>query len=282
MALALITGVGLILVGNLAERVSAPGAMRLVVFDTVVAEGAPVRPYAYLEDLDTLKPAAGVWLVSRMPDGSIQPLYTNGRGVAIGDPQSRLPAGRSEIVVGFPETHPRIDVQAKGGAWVLPRQTRVVWIDAAAVLSPDQLEGASGPVAPADAEAIDVALTAIKTIAARRQPVYLVAVKPEHYGAVRRRLESMDLPQGPAIWLREGDELGLLSILSKASTSVDAALVGSDRVEKAAARVIGTVRRVPVAGSTGPAPRGRVMPWREVVEQLSAQERTWRGAGDGK
>jgi hypothetical protein len=264
VALALAFGVGAILFGNLAERLAVPGNMRLVVFDEVVAQGAPVHVRAFLQSLDDGRPMASTSLVARTPDGWTNTFQTDRDGLLDGQIHNGLAAGRLDVSVGFPETSPRLDVLAKGSAWVLPRGGHVIWIDARAVVRPPTIAGSPVRVRPEDLES---AGGAIKTVAEGRQPVYLVLSKAEEYGAIRRGLAESGLPEGPVWWVHPAYEAGNLAILKKASSAVDAALVTSDKLEAAVRPLAANVMRVPAAG--------------EVVETLSSHGRT-SGAGGVK
>ena len=232
MALAMAFGAAFLLFGNLAERLAVPGNTRLVVFDDVVADGAPVRVRVFLESLDDARPLDGTWLVARMPDRWTEPIGTDGRGLASSSPRGGLAAGRHELPAGYPETRPRLDVLAAGTAWILAHGERVVWIDARAVVRPAAITGSAVRVRPEDMAA---AGAAIKTVAEGRQPVYLVAAGAEDYAAIRGALKESDLPAGPAWWVRPGGEAGALAALAKASTGVDAALVCGAELQTAVA-----------------------------------------------
>ena len=112
MTLALAGGVGLILIGGMAERLAVPGAVRLTAFDEVVRQGGRVQFLAYLEDMDYGRPIGGFILVVRPDDGPAGSLLTgtDGRGLAWTEPCLQPEAGLHDFTVAYPETHPRLDV----------------------------------------------------------------------------------------------------------------------------------------------------------------------------
>jgi hypothetical protein len=277
MALALASGAAVIIFGNLSERLTDPGNVRLVVFDDVVADGGAVSVRSYLQSLDDGRPICGTWLVIRTPDGRSVPVdsYTDGQTPAW--LQAGLAPGRHKLEVGYPATAPRLDVMAEGTAWVLLRNERVVWIDARAVIRPPEIAGSTVRVRPEDMSA---AGDVIKTVAQGRVPVYLVLAKAEAYGSIRRGLRESGLPEGPVCWLRPGAEENNLSAIAKASMVPDAVLAASGEVESAARRVTASVIRVPAAGQeSAPANGAKIVEWSKVVEMLSSLGRTGSAGG---
>jgi hypothetical protein len=271
MAIALAGGVGLILFGGMAERLATPGTVRLVAFDQVIGVGGRVRIRAFLEDMDYQRPIPQFWLMARLPDGWIRPLSTNGRGLADSARYTALKAGVFDYTVAYPETHPRLDIVAHGSIWVLPPDERVLWIDAAALISPE----ARGEVAPE-------AVAAVKTLAAARQPVYLVACKSEQYAAVRRQLEACDVPRGPAVWFwGANDELSQFKQLMQASPNMDGAVLCHEELVKAAAALHVPILQVPYAGKAE-APAENVVTWREVIDKGLPSREALPKAGDTK
>ncbi|MBE3097765.1 MAG: hypothetical protein IMZ44_11650, partial [Planctomycetes bacterium] len=243
VALTLAASAVVCLFGGLAERFQTVGSVRLVAFDDLAnMQSGSLRLAARLEDLDYGRPIPGAWMVFRFDDGWTRSAWTDTTGVTRSIHRGALGAGRHEFSVSFPDTHPRLDIRARGSVWVLPPGARVLWVDAAAV------EGGAGPVvSPAGqpgAEAARAALDTLKTLAAGHQVVYLVSAPAQEYARVRRGLQEIAVPPGPAIWVTPGEEARRLALVRQAGPNVDAALVCSPALADAAARLKVKVCRV--------------------------------------
>jgi hypothetical protein len=276
MALALAAGVGLLLFGGMAERLAAPGSVRLVAFDEVVGPREEFRIRAFLEDLDYGRPVDGFWLVGRPPHGRSLPFGTNSRGVATSERLPGLPAGVYDFEAAYPDTHPRLDVQAHGTVYVLDPQTRMIWIEAsAAVLAPGvpRIAGQAGFVLP-EAAAV------IKTVAAGRRPVYLVTAKAAEYAVFRDRLGASGLPDGPLVWVEPGAEAAGVERLKRSLPNVDGAVLCSVLLAKQAQVRGVTAVRVSAAGLKAP-PADDLASWSGVAEKWPARIGPGRGTGDG-
>lgn len=276
MALAMTAGVGLILFGDLAERLSLPGAVRLVAFDAVAVAGVePPRVRAFLQDLDYNQPMERQRLITRFADGRHDYFWVGSQGMGSGTRRTDLGVGRHGFTVSFPTMSPRLDVQASGSLWVLPPGVPVVWVDTAALLVDPaaQAQGGARPEVSGDA------LDAVKVLAVGRQVLYLVASGVEEYAAIRRQVEAAAFPPGPAVWVRLGEETSRLEALKRACPNVEAAIVCRPTLAESAAKLKVPVWRVPRAAPRGTEPAEPVMPWREVLERLPSPQGDARGAG---
>jgi hypothetical protein len=272
-ALALAASAVVCLFGGLAERFQTVGSVRLVAFDDLASmQSESLRLAAILEDLDYGRPIPNAWMVFRLDDGWTRSAWTDTTGMMRSIHRGALGAGRHEFSVSFPDTHPRLDIRARGSVWVLPPGARVLWVDAAA------LEGAAGPVVspagPPGAEAARAALDALKTLAAGRQAVYLVSAPAQEYARVRRGLQEIAVPPGPAIWVAPGEEARRLALVRQAGPNVDAALVCSPALADAAAKLKVKVCRVPRAGQSAAGAAEGAGAWADVPGQVSG----WRGS----
>jgi len=289
MVLALAAAIGLILFGTLTERVGVPGMIRLVAFDEAAASGDRIRVWAYCEDLDFGRPYQASLLSVRFDDGWHATAYVHSSGMADTEPRSSLTDGRHEFTFAMPETHPRLDVRASGTLWVHPRQVRVLWVDAAALVvgmvtdgrrapgsaaSPaTATQGAAPPpassaegTATSEALLLQDACAALKSLAVGRQVVYLVTATPGDYARARGRLAAMPVPPGPAVWLKPGDEWNRLVVLKRTWPNVDAAVVCLPVVAQAAERLKLPACLAPAAGdAAGQASGG----WREAIERFA-------------
>ena len=133
--------------------------------------------------------------------------------------------------------------------------------------------GAS-PAGPPGAEAVRAALDTLKTLAAGRQVVYLVSAPAQEYALVRRGLQEIAAPPGPAIWVTPGEEARRLALLRQAGPNVDAALVCSPALADAAAKLKIKVCRVPRAGESVAGAAEGAGGWADVPGQVSG----WRGS----
>jgi hypothetical protein len=273
VALTLAASAVVCLFGGLAERFQTVGSVRLVAFDDLASmQSESLRLAARLEDLDYGRPIPNAWMVFRLDDGWTRSAWTDTTGMMRSIHRGALGAGRHEFSVSFPDTHPRLDIRARGSVWVLPPGARVLWVDAAAV------EGGVGPEAspagPPGAEAVRAALDAVKTLAAGRQVVYLVSAPAQEYALVRRGLQAIAVPPGPAIWVTPGEEARRLALLRQAGPNVDAALVCSPALADAAAKLKIKVCRAPWAGESAAGAAEGAGGWADVPGQVSG----WRGS----
>jgi hypothetical protein len=238
--------------GGLAGQFRTPGTVRLIALDEAATTQAKfLRVGAQLEDLDYSRPIAGGYMVARYDDGWCEPNYTDSAGVIRWNRRGPLPVGRHSYTVMFPETHPRVDIRARGTVWVAAAGVRALWVDVAALAPEARL-----PVSPAglpQAWAMRSVLGPLKTLATGRQVVYLVAADIAEYQAVRTRLAEVGAPPGPVIWLRKGNELERLKILAGAWPDIDGAVVAAPVVADAAAKLKVRVVRLPLAGDAADA-----------------------------
>ena len=278
MALALAASVAVFLVGGLQERLAVPGTVRLVAFDEAGAVGgAPVRVEALCEDLDFGRPMYGFWLTVRFADGWSEPIWTPANGIAYGARRAGLVPGLHPYTVSFPETHPRLDVWAPGTIWVLPSEVPVLWVDAAALVhGAADVGGGAGKAPP---EAVEEAVRAIKVLAAGRQVVYLTRTAPQAYASVRKGLEAISAPPGPAIWIDPNDQAKRLEALHGVWPKVAGALVAGTDLALAAETLGMPVVRVPPAVA-GDEPRAAA--WREALERLSPSKGSGKSSEEGK
>jgi hypothetical protein len=278
VALTLAASAVVCLFGGLAERFQTVGSVRLVAFDDLAGmQSESLRLAARLEDLDYGRPIPNAWMVFRLDDGWTRSAWTDTTGMMRSIHRGALGAGRHEFSVSFPDTHPRLDIRARGSMWVLPPGARTLWVDAAAV------EGGAGPEAPpAGSEKVSGTLrlkvpdtfSDFKTLAAGRQVVYLVSAPAQEYALVRRGLQAIAVPPGPAIWVTPGEEARRLALLRQAGPNVDAALVCSPALADAAARLKVKVCRVPRAGQSAAGAAEGAGAWADVPGQVSG----WRGS----
>jgi len=261
MALALAGGLAAVLVGSLAERLTA-GADRLTVFDSVAAVGdrGPVIRAA-LADADSGRAIPWALMAVRLENDWTGRARTNEVGLATLRGPAGLRPGMYGFRTGLSELHPRLEVWGAGTVWVWPAETRVVWIDAAALLPAG---GADLPV-PA---ARDLAAH-VQVLAQGRRAVYLVASDAADYAAVRRRLRMLGLPLGPAYWVSTGREVRLLKDLAQMWPRVDGAVLCGAEMVAAAARLKVPTWQVPAAGAVGEVIAGEEV-WRVVRLSLAA------------
>ncbi|MCX5685254.1 MAG: hypothetical protein NT049_16465, partial [Planctomycetota bacterium] len=196
------------LFGGLAEKFRTSETVRLIALDEAATTQTQVLHVgAQLQDLDYGRPIADCYIVARFDDGWLEPNknYTDSLGLIRWNRRGPLPAGRHSYTVLFPETHPRVDIRARGTVWVVAAGVRALWVDVAALAPNAQL--AATPSGPLKAEAMQSALGPLKTLAKGRQVVYLVADGIVEYQAIRTHLAEVGAPPGPVIWLRKGNEL---------------------------------------------------------------------------
>ena len=277
MTLVLAGGVVLFLFGALADRAAVQGAVRLVALDAVAPLGGTVRFGAFLQDADYDRPIGGTWLIARLDDGLVTLLVSDSRGEAAGATRAAIAPGRHRFTVSLPDTQPREDVLARGSLWVLPPDRRVLWIDAEAIVPILPAAGAmaGGRPAPVSSGVTD----ALQRLAADRQPLYVVAAKPEDYASVRRALDASGVPPGPVVWLKPGGEAEGLGALRRVLPNVDGALASAPALAGAAARLKVPLWRVSRAGELQ---ADAATAWREAVDVLSLPHAIGQGAGEVK
>jgi hypothetical protein len=108
----------------------------------------------------------------------------------------------------------------------------------------------------------------VKVLAAGRVPVYLVSGDAAAYAEIRERLRAAVLPQGPAFWIRPGEEYHRLWYLQRAWPQVDGAVVTSPALAAAAKRLPVRAVRVPEVSGRRAEPAGEVGAWPEAVKRL--------------
>ena len=260
MTVGLTAALGVILVQSVPERLP----IRLTAFDGIAAVGgAAPRLRAALEDADTGKPVgADTWLAMRCEGGWAALGWTSANGFSAAVGPSGLGAGPHGYTAGLPETSPRLDVYARGTIWVKPADTPVVWVDAAAIVPTGQGEPAPSPAVVRDR------LGVLKTLAAVRDPVYLVRAEPAGYAAVRRGLAELEVPPGPAFWIRPVEESPRLHGLKSVWPRVRGAVVVAPALAEAVGRLGVSAAVVPPAA--GPeTPTVVIGAWRDAAGLLS-------------
>jgi len=276
MALALLAGGVVILIGGLGSRVAVPGTVRLIAFDDLAPVGGRGgAPRVLMQDLDYGAPCGACLLVARFADGWAEPFWTNDKGFGIGRRRLNLPEGPTVFTVSLPATNPRLDIEAHGSIWLLPREARMLWVDTAAVVS-QAAEAPDGPPLVARE-----ALEALKHLAVERQVVYLVTAKAEQYPAVRHRLGAAFAPPGPVLWLG-GDQAVQLALLRRMWPNVEAVLVCQPALAEAADKARVSHRRVPPAAPQPLESSAGVDTWSDVVKRLTFQPGGGTGWGDVK
>jgi len=273
-AVGLLGAVATVLVGGLAARLRPAGTLRVTALDAIgTPDPGPARIRAVLEDADGGRPVSGVRLLCRFEDGWTTANWTS-RGGAVLFYLPQRPEGCYDFHVQLPDTDPRLGVGAAGRLWLRGAQTRVMWVDAAAVLPEAAGAGGAGRPGPAAGPA-----DAVKRLAAGRQVVYLVAAETGEYLSIRERLASPALPAGPAYWVQPGEEGSRLSSLRRAWPAVEGAVVFSAALAGAAADLKALVFRVADADGRWVGPAGEASSWEQVVQRLAAG-RGAAGEGD--
>ena len=283
MALGLVAGIAVILVGPLAGRLAADPALCLTVFDGIGAVGGdPPRIRAVIGGSEPGRPAKFHWLVARFQDGSSAWAWIRPDGLSRTVAPRGLTTGAYRFVVGLPEVQPRLDVSAAGTVYVWPQSESVIWFDAAAIVPACGVRLVAECAAGGrSGEVLDI-VDAVKTLASGRLPVYLVSADAQGYASARRRLKAYGAPPGPAFWVIPGKERSRLLGLKGVWPHVHAAVVCDPIMGEAAARAGVTVREAPSADAlsirtrTGPGPAETRRAWRRILENLTA-----RRAGDG-
>ena len=256
-----------LLVGGLAGQAGSPTDLRLTVFDAV-AVPAPehVRGRAVLEDLRHANRVGQVSIFFRFQEDYIDTGWANKQGVAMGARRGGLPEGRHPYEAFISELTGPIGLWATGTVWVRTPETKVLWVDAGAVLPPLGRSAGGGPSGIAR-EAIET----LKNLAFGRQLVYLVATDAGRYGATRRQLADAPLPPGPVWWVEPESEPQSLASLKRTWPKVDAALVGSQRLAEATGTLGLQVLAVTAPADGEGATPGETVAWPEVGRRLSAK-----------
>lgn len=245
-----------LLVGGLAGQAASPTDLRLTVFDAV-ALPAPqnVRGQAVLENLGHDKRVGQASIFFRFHEDYVDAGWVNHQGIAVGSRRGGLPEGPHPYEVFVSELTGPIGLRAKATVWVRTPDTRVLWVDAGAVLPPT---GAA-------AEAMET----LQGLASGRQLVYLVATDAGRYGAMRRQLAEAPLPPGPAWWVEPESEPQSLASLKRTWPTVDAVLVGSRPLAEAAGTLGLRVLAVTAPADGKGAPTGETVAWPDVGRRLS-------------
>jgi len=260
-------GVIAILIGQFGDRLGSGAAMELAGFDRpMVARGPPVALCGFLLDADGIPSCEGL-LVFRFEDGwTAQAPLGCDDGIACVNSPAGLSVGAHRFTVDLPDARPRLDVRGYGTAWAWPADTRVVWIDVAAVFPLSEAARTDGKVGALRDEA---ALGAVKTLAAGRLPVYLVCGQMRVYPSVRRLVEMCGAPRGPVVWVKPGSEAASLAGTRGVWPRIDVAALSTPALADAAGRLKIEVRRAPQAGQSPGASPGAAS-WEDVLRGLPA------------
>jgi hypothetical protein len=266
LAVTMAATVAVLLVGGLAGRIESATDRRLTVFDTVaVPTPAGLRGQAVLEDLGHDRPVSQASLYFHFPDGYVDAGWINKRGIAVGTRRGGLPEGRYPYEAFVSELTGSLGLRATGAVWVRPPETKILWVDADALLA---LPGRSADGGPAGI--VPEAIATLKDLAFTRQLVYLVAADVGNYRATRQRLADAPLPPGPAWWVEPLSEPQSLASLKRTWPSVEAAIVASSRLAEAVGPIGLMLLTVPAADAEG-APQAGTVTWAEVGRRLSAK-----------
>ena len=270
IALALTGSVAVVLGKGMAESLAGRPVIHVTALDGIGAVGGhPPRIRAVFEGPTGRRPGDMRWAVVRFPQGWTRWAYIGSSGLTRPKGPSGLAPGPHRFQVGAPETRRRLSLVAHGTAWIRPRDTTVLWVDAAAVvpeawagLRPDEAAAADPP------EVVLGIRDVLKTLAGTRPVVYLVSAEPRAYDVIRRRLSQWGTPAGPAFWVRPGRGYGRLKGLEGVWPAVRGAVIASDDLAAAAERLGVSVNRVPPAG------RGDAEAWRRLLHARSSPEST--------
>ena len=266
-AIGLTAAIGVILVGGLFHRLSHRGAMTVTAFDAVAtpASGTP-RLHAILLEADSGQAVSLVKLFFRLEDGWSNYGWTSSDGTTLVYVPNRG-AGRYAFTVSLSEMEPCLGVRSGAALWIRPDDAPVVWLDAMAVVeSPSASSWV--PPDPKQAAAYDP-LDALKTLAAGRQVVYLVAAPVADYQGVRLHLDRPGIPPGPAFWIKPGGETERLSALRTVWPRVDAAIVCTPALQAAAERCKAPTWRVRYARGARAQPFDGISEWRDVLGRVT-------------
>jgi len=258
MAVVMAVFVVFLLVGGLAGRIASPTNLRLTAFD-VVAVPLPgrIRGRGILEDLGHAKRVGRAPIFFRFHEDYVDAGWVNKQGIAVGARRGGLPEGRHPYEAFVSELTGPLGLRATGTVWVRTPETRVLWVDAGAVLPPLGI--------------VPEAIETLKGLASGRQLVYLVASDAGRYGVMRRQLAEAPLPPGPAWWVEPESEPQSLAPLKRTWPKVDAAVVGSRRLAEAAGTFDLQVLIVSAPAEAEEAPPGETVAWPDVGRRLSAK-----------
>ena len=276
IALALAGSVAVLLGQGVVDCLAGPPPVHLTAFDGVGAVGGhPPRIRAVFGGPGDRRPLDAYWAVVRFPDGWTQWAYVSRLGRCRPTGPTDLPPGSHRFQVSLPETHPRLDVRARGTAWIRPREAPVVWVDARSLVP----EALAGPHADPSAvarppETVLAAVDVLKTLAGSRRPVYLVEADAERYDRIRRRLQQWGAPAGPAFWVTPDRPYGRLKGLIGVWPQVRGAVIASDDLAHAAERLKVPVARVPSAGETAGGTPAPADAWRRALHRLTSLSST--------
>ena len=267
MAVVMAVTVAVLLVGGLAGRAASPTDLRLTVFD-VVALPTPnrVRGQAVLEDLRHANRVGQAPIFFRFHEDYVDAGWFNKQGIAVGSRRGSLPEGRHPYEAFVSELTGPLGLRATGTAWVRTPETKVLWVDAGAVLPPLGRSAGGGPTG-----VVPEAIETLRGLAFGRQLVYLVATDAGRYGAMRRQLADAPLPPGPAWWVEPESEPQSLASLKRTWPKVDAVLVGSRRLAEAAGTLGLQVLAVPAPADAEGVPPAESVAWPDVGRRLSAK-----------
>jgi len=271
IAVVLAGSVAVVLGKGAAECLSGRGGVYVTAFDGVGSVGGhPPRIRAMFEGPTGPRPIEPFWAVVRFRGGWTRWAYINRHGLCHPHGPADLAPGPHRFQVGLPEVHRRLDAVARGTAWIWPRDSRVLWVDAWALVPPAG-KSASG-VDAALPPAARAGLQTLNTLATRCRCVYLVMDEAQGYAAARRWLKRRGAPSGPAFWVIPGRARGRLKGLKDVWPAVRGAVVASDDLASAVRRLQLPLERVPAAGEDGPAP-ALARAWRRTLNRLTSQNR---------
>jgi len=269
VAVALTGSIAAVLGKGVVECLAGRPVVYVTAFDGVGAVGGhPPRIRAMFEGPTGPRPLDSFWAVVRFRGGWTRWAFVNRLGLCGPTGPADLAPGPHRFQVGMPEVHPRLDVVAHGTAWIWPRDRRVLWVDASALVPSGTGPAAGGDVClpPASARA---GIETLKTLATRSRCVYLVAEDARGYAATRRWLKVWVAPAGPVFWVIPGRPYGRLKGLKGVWPTVRGAVVASDDLADACRRLKVPVQRVPPAGEAAQAP-ALAETWRRALNRLTA------------
>ncbi len=275
IALVLAGSVAVVLGQGVAECLAGRPVIHVTTLDGIGAEGGhPPRIRAVFEGPTGRRPGDLRWAVVRFPQGWTRWAYISGSGLTRPKGPTGLVAGPHRFQVGVPETRSRLHLVAHGTAWIRPRETPVLWVDAAAVV-PEAWAGRR-PDEAAAAEPPDALLgirDVLKTLAGMREVVYLVSAEPRTYDVIRSRVSQWGAPPGPAFWVTPGRAYGRLKGLKGVWPAVRGAVVASDALAAAVERLGISVSRVPPAGEADAEAWRRLLHVRTSVQSTNSNPR---------
>ncbi len=271
VAAALTAAIAAVLMGEVVASLRPWPVVRVTAFDGVgPVDGPAPRLRAVFEGPSGGRPLSDPWVVFRLcggSDGWAGWGWMGRRGLAQRAGPAGLRPGRHRYRVGLPETSRRLDLEAEATIWIWPAETRVLWVDASALVPGDGTTGAGRDAEPPDSLA--AAFEPLRALAAGARCIYLVAAEPRRYAAVRRRLGAWKAPPGPAFWVVPDRIPSRLAGLKGVWPQVVGVVVAEKTVAEAAACLGLTVVRVPAADApAGPEARRRA--WETARRRLLA------------